>query len=169
MQGETRESRSEGIVDCGSGPAIKTQIRSKSRRGKRKRSKKSIIPVKQADGEMVEGSGISSTPPSLTAKVTEQYYASAGGDDVQLPNSCGSQRQPHNEERIFPVPPVQGIRAFEHEQCSVGERLCGESQDSSAIYSDTIISDASHPSIEHKVASSQVIQLVIKIVVLVLD
>ena len=74
LQGETRESRSEGIVDCGSGPAIKTQIRSKSRRGRRKRSKKSFIPVKQAGGEVVEGRGISRIPPLQLPKYLSSIY-----------------------------------------------------------------------------------------------
>ena len=67
LQGENSESRSDEVINCvTSGPETKTQFKPKSRRGKRKRSKKikkCDLPEKQANGEVVEGSGVRNIPP----------------------------------------------------------------------------------------------------------
>ena len=142
--------------DYGPDPAIKDHIKSNDRRGNKKRSSKSNLPLttKLAGDEVVQGSGISNTQPSSTAIRAELCYEGADGDNGLPLGCCGNQRQPHDEVQLVPAQPLKGAQSSVTEQYLVGEKSIGGNRNNSAVYSDIIISETCQPSIGHAVAST---------------
>ena len=143
--GENTVSRSNReIYGETSGAEKKKQIKSKCRKGKRRRGKNCHLPGEQAKDEMARGGGAKNNLPALVAKQYELCWQNAGEGNSELANKPGNLGHLQCEDHVLSVPLRQDTPAAAHDNCSENGISVNEVPNDAATDSNKVRPYASH-------------------------